>query len=68
MPRNNPEYVIYDRVADEFVSPICNSVEDLKESLHLLDQDADEDDYQIMTVTKTVEHRLLKSGWSIDRV
>jgi hypothetical protein len=68
MAKPTPEYVIYDRQSDKFVSPICSSVEDLKEHLRGLDEDANDDDYQIMTVTRTVELRLVKNGWTIDRV
>lgn len=68
MPKHTPEYVIFDHSNGEFVSPICSSVEDLKNHLHDLDDEADDNDYQILTVTRTVELRLVKSGWTIERV
>ena len=68
MAKPTPEYVIYDRQSDEFCTPICSSIESLREEISDLDENADEDDYQIMTVTRTFEFKLVKSGWTIDRV
>lgn len=68
MAKPTPEYVIYNHADEAFVSPICSSIEALREEISDLDENADEDDYQIMTITRTVEVRLVKSGWTIERV
>jgi len=68
MAKPTLEYVIYDRQNEEFCTPICSSIESLREAISDLDENADEGDYQIMTVTRTVEFQLVKSGWTIDRV
>ena len=60
-----PSYVIYDTCNDEFASPLCTTMDELRGHLSDLDNEASEGDYIILKVVES-DIELSKGGWTLD--
>ena len=68
MPKHRnvkPSFAIYDACNDEFVSPLCTTIEALQIYLKDLDTDAAEGDYVILQAVES-NAKLSKAGWSLE--